>query len=653
MSKGHDGVGNHNSRKNVNLRYRFCHWLLYAVVLSGFCLVIWKAIGLQILEHATWAERSRAQTQSSLKVPGYRGSIYDTRGRLLSYSVPQPSLYADAKRVADPVSLAKRLSKMLHEPEGSLTEKLASQRRFVWLKRHMTDKDALWVRALGVEGLGLMNEYKRFYPYGQLGGQVLGFVGLDGEGLEGLEKGYDEFLRKDHRVFSHLRDGGRRILWHGHEPPPEPAESVGLQLTLDAFLQYIAEHELEKAALKYNASAGQVVVLDPQTFEILAIANWPFFDPNLPGKAGASRWRNRAITDAFEPGSTFKVFLMGAALEEKVVTVADRIFCENGRARIAGHNIKDTHPYGWLTMSEVIKYSSNIASSKIALELGRERYGRYIRSFGFGALTNVELPGEIRGLLRPEESWRPIDLATTGFGQSIGVTALQLTVGAACIANGGVFAEPVLVRHYLDPDGNVTQSFQSGNLRRVLSENTAQQLTRMMVMATERGGTGINAVPKGYVVAGKTGTAQMIDPETGRYAKSRYTSSFTGFVPADNPGLVITVVIHEPKGAIYGGTVAAPVFREIAGRALPYLGVMPFHHEQMSVERLQSVKTEGVIHATETARDTSDVLKGDTSVARALDAGSERREKKAAALDQDVLGRTRISRPMPGALYRR
>ncbi len=618
------------------------------MVVSGFCLVIWKAVGLQILEHATWAERSRAQMQSSIKVPSYRGSIYDDRGRLLSYSVPQPSLYADAKRVGNPAALAKILSNVLHDSESSLVEKLDSQRRFVWLKRHMTDKDALWIQAIDTEGLGFMNEYRRFYPYGRLGGQVLGFVGLDGEGLEGLEKKYDELLGMNHRVFGQLRDGGRRILWSGPEPPPESVESVGLQLGLDAFLQYIVEHELEKAALKYKASAGQVVVLDPGTFDILAMANWPFFDPNVPGKSSASHWRNRAITDAFEPGSTFKVFLMGAALEEKVVKPTDRIFCENGRARIAGHNIRDTHPYGWLTMAEVIKYSSNIASSKIALELGRERYAHYIRSFGFGGLTNVELPGEIRGLLRPEENWRPIDLATTGFGQSIGVTALQLTVGIAGIAAGGVIAEPILVKRYLDPDGNVIRSFRSENRRRVLSEETARQLTQMMRMATESGGTGVNAVPKGYPVAGKTGTAQMVDPETGRYAKNRYTSSFTGFVPADDPRLVITVVIHEPKGAIYGGTVAAPVFREIAGRALPYLGVMPFDGEQMPHGGNRSVKINNEeSRRAETVGVAYHAVEDDKLASRSLHVVGEGREKEIGVLDRGMKGRTRVGGPMP------
>jgi len=628
--EGCDDVSARKAEKILNRRYWLCHWFFYAAVVSGFSLVIWKAVGLQIMEHATWAERSRAQVQTTLKVPSYRGSIYDSRGRLLSYSVPQPSLYADAQHVEDPLQLARSLSGILGDCEKNLAAKLKSQRRFVWLKRQMTDADAMRVEALGARGLGFTREYKRFYPYRQLGGQVLGFVGLDGEGLEGLEKIHDDFLTKDHRVFGQLRDGGRKSLWHAPEPPPQPRESWGLQLSLDAFLQYVAEHELEKAALKYQAAAGQIVVLNPRTFEIYAMANWPSFDPNLPGRTSASHWRNRAITDAFEPGSTFKVFLMGAALEEKVVTVNDRIFCDNGRGRVAGHTIRDVRPHGWLTVPEVIKYSSNIAASKIALELGREKYAGYIRSFGFGSPTNIDLPGEIKGLVRPEGKWRPIDLATTGFGQSIGVTALQLTVGIACIANGGEFSEPVLVRRHVNSDGTVLDARDSRSRRRVLSPWTAGQVTQMMRLVTEEGGTGVNAVPEGYTVAGKTGTAQVVDPETGRYSSDRYTSSFTGFVPAEDPKLVITVVIQEPQGAIYGGAVAAPVFREFAAKALPYLGVMPSNFERVPAEGFQWAG----------------------SVAGGEGRGEEELSQETSrSQDRESWGRTRISRPMPSFVY--
>jgi cell division protein FtsI (penicillin-binding protein 3) len=267
---------------------------------------------------------------------------------------------------------------------------------------------------------------------------------------------------------------------------------------------------------------------------------------------------------------------MSGALEEGVVKERDRIFCENGKIQLHGHTINDVHPYGWLSIPEVIKYSSNIAASKIALQMGNERYYRYIRGFGFGSRTGISLPGEVRGLVRPGKRWRPIDLATTGFGQSIGVTSLQLTTGMACLANGGEIGQPSIVREIIDGQhGKRYEPLHTKPFRRVIQKKTAQQVCDMMVAVTQEGGTGIKAAPEGYLAAGKTGTAQVLDPQTRRYSSSKYSSIFTGFVPADRPRLVMTVVIHEPHGAIYGGVVAGPVFRNIAARALPYLGVFP------------------------------------------------------------------------------
>jgi cell division protein FtsI (penicillin-binding protein 3) len=516
------------------------------------------------------------QTEATIRVPTYRGSIYDRQGRLLSFSVPQRSLFVDAGVVEGPGRLASRLAPILDESESSIAGKLSGNRHFVWLKRHLNDQQAIAIENLKQPGLNLVDEYKRFYPYGQVGGQVLGFVGVDGTGLEGVEKGFDQLLRENVATVGQLRDGVRKCLWLDSSPPPEPMENFGVRLTLDAFVQHLAEYELEKAVQQYRAKAGEVVVLDAQTFEVLAMANWPPFDPNLSNKSSADAWRNRTITDSFEPGSTFKIFLMSGALEEGVVKERDRIFCENGKVHLCGHTINDVHPYGWLTIPEVIKYSSNIAASKIALQMGNERYYRYIRGFGFGARTGISLPGEVRGLVRPGKRWRPIDLATTGFGQSIGVTSLQLTAGMACLAKGGEMGQPSIVREIINgQQGERYEPLHTKPFRRVIQKKTAQQVCDMMTSVTQEGGTGVKAAPEGYLAAGKTGTAQVLDPQTRRYAASKYTSIFTGFVPADRPRLVMSVVIHDPHGAIYGGVVAAPVFRNIAARALPYLGVFP------------------------------------------------------------------------------
>ena len=315
--------------------------------------------------------------------------------------------------------------------------------------------------------------------------------------------------------------------------------------------------------------------MDPRTSEVLAIANYPLFDPNLVDRGKADQWRNRAITDYFEPGSTFKVFLVGAALQEGRIRERDKIFCENGKCMLAGHTINDVHPYGWLTLPDVIKHSSNIAASKIALQLGSERYFHYIRGFGFGDFTGINLPGESKGQVRHWKKWQPIDLATTGFGQSIGVTALQLTLATSCLANGGELNPARIAHEITDAQGQTVKAIVTEGRRRVLDPKTARIVCDMMKGVTQEGGTGVNANPDGYTAAGKTGTAQVLDPATRRYASDKYTSLFTGFVPAESPRLAISVAIHEPHGAIYGGVVAAPVFRGIATKVLPYMGVSP------------------------------------------------------------------------------
>ncbi|MGA2403779.1 MAG: penicillin-binding protein 2, partial [Syntrophobacteraceae bacterium] len=470
------------------------------------------------------------------------------------------------------------LSPILGEPAGTIEKKLTSSRHFVWIKRQLTDQQAIEIEKLKAPGLNLTDEYKRFYPYRQVGGQIVGFVNIDGAGIEGIEKYFDDVLKGKPVPVCQLRDGGRKRLWLNSSAPPESAESCGIKLSLDAFIEYIAECELEKAAQKYSARAAEVVVMDAETFEVLAMTSWPFFDPNIiPEKKDPKEelGRNHVISDAYEPGSAFKVFLMSAALDQNIVRERDRIYCEGGRCSLAGHSIKDVHPYGWLTMQEVIKYSSNIAAAKIALHMGAEKYSRYIHDFGFGSLTGITLPGEFKGIVRPQKRWRPIDLATTGFGQSIGVTSLQLNNAIAVIATGGQFGSPIIASNILDSQGRSIREFQSIKIRKVIQKRTADQIRAMMMLVTQAGGTGVNAAPEGYTAAGKTGTAQVMDKTTKRYASNKYTSVFTGFVPAEQPKLVITVVVHEPRGAIYGGVVAAPVFRNIAARALPYLGVMP------------------------------------------------------------------------------
>ena len=565
-----------DSGKALSARYVRCCSFLNLLVAVGILGILGKSFYLQVVQRSFWEEKGKKQAEISTEIPAYRGSIYDRQGRLLSYSLPQRSLAVSGEPVKDPALLARQLARILGEPEAAIEKKLSQGKHFHWIKRLLTDQEAASVEKLKASGLRFVTEYKRFYPYRQVAGQVLGFVGLDDMGQEGIEKSCNQLLRQEQMTMDQLRDGAQKCLYLGQDAPPESTESSGVKLSIDAFIQYLAETELEKVATYYKAKAAEVVVMDAATSEVLAMANWPFFDPNLSdARKNPDAYRNRSITDSFEPGSTFKVFLMGAALEEGVVKERDRIFCENGRCNLAGHSVKDTHAHGWLTMGEVIKYSSNIGAGKLALQLGCDKYYRYIRSFGFGAPSGIDLPGEVRGLVRPYKRWRPIDLATTGFGQSIGVTALQLTAGLAAVANGGEYLKPVVRREVVDAQGLALEYAKENPPRRVLQKKTATMVRDMMITVTQEGGTGVSAVPEGYSVAGKTGTAQIMDRVTHRYASNKYTSLFTGFVPAENPRLVITVVVHEPQGASYGGVVAGPVFKNVAAKALPYLGIMP------------------------------------------------------------------------------
>ncbi len=565
-------------RKSLNSRYCTCRTLFQFAVIGCLCAIVVKAFTIQVIQHALWVRRANACLDTKFMLPAYRGTIYDRKGRVLAYSVPQLSLYAFGSQVKNPAKTAALLSPILDEPSGAIAKQLTSTRRFVWIKRQLTDQQANSIEKLKEPGLNLTSEYKRFYPYRQVGGQVIGVVNIDGIGIEGVEKSFDKVLRSKAVPVCALRDGGRRMLWLSDSAPPEPAESRGVKLSLDTFIQYVTESELQKAAQKYQAKQAEAIVMDVKTREVLAMANWPFFDPNITAEkkgAGEDAARNHCVSDSFEPGSTFKIFLMSAAIDQKIFHEFNSIYCENGRCKLAGHFIKDVHPHGWLTLQEVLKFSSNIGAAKIALTLGATRFDSYIHAFGFGSVTGIDLPGEFKGLLRPLKNWRPIDLAVTGFGQSIGVTPIQLENAVAVVAGGGLRGSPIIVEGILDPRGANTRQFHSLDAMRITRKATASVVRDMMETVTQQGGTGVEAVPDGYIVAGKTGTAQVMDKQTKRYSTTNYTAVFTGFVPADHPRLVITVIVHDPQGSIYGGVVAGPVFRNIAATVLPYLGVMP------------------------------------------------------------------------------
>lgn len=539
-----------------------------------FLVIGGRAVQLQLLQGEHLMRLGQRQHLKEWIVLPKRGALFDRSGEPLALSMESQSVYARPHRVQDPNPLSRSLAQILNLPVAEVKQKIVSEKPFVWLKRQVSPAEAEKIQVLNADGIGMFYEPDRYYPQGQLAGQLIGFVGRDSEGLEGLELKYNEFIRGETGSSIAERDAlGRRVLVQGVEGLHIPPGS-DLNLTIDTSIQYIAEKELEASIAKYRAKAGVAIVVDPFTGEVLALANYPSFDPNHYAKESPDQRRNRAVTDSFEPGSTFKTILAAAALEEGVVGKDDLFYCEMGKYPYAGKIIHDTHPYGWLPFSKILQVSSNIGFTKVAEKLKKDRYYRYIEKFGFGQTTGIDVPGEVAGVVRKPESWSAIDLATHAFGQGISTTPLQMVMAYAAVANGGFLMRPYVTRRVVSPQGEVVLENQPHVVRRVISEKTAKLLSSMLQDVTNEGGTGMMASIEGFEVAGKTGTAQKADPVHGGYAKKR-VASFVGFVPANNPRLVALVLIDEPEVNVYGGVVAAPVFRNIAGGALRRLVVAP------------------------------------------------------------------------------
>ncbi|HEY2988044.1 MAG TPA: penicillin-binding protein [Candidatus Binatia bacterium] len=539
-----------------------------------FFAVALRAFQLQIIQGEKLKQLGERQHLKEWIVLPKRGTILDRSGEPLALSLEGQSVYARPHRIKEPQAVGRNLAQALTMDATEIIQKLSSDKPFVWIKRQVTPKEAERIQALNIDAVGLYYEPNRYYPQGQLAGQAIGFVGRDSQGLEGVEMHYDGYLRGESGSSLVERDAlGRRVLVQGVEELQIPPGS-DLQLTLDPSIQHLAERELEASVTKYRAKAGIAVVVEPFSGEILALANYPLFNPNSFSRQSSEQRRNRAVTDSFEPGSTFKTILAAAALEEGVVGKEDLFYCEYGKYPFAGRVIHDTHEYGWLPFAKIIQYSSNIGVTKVAEKLGKDRYYKTIEKFGFGQSTGVDLPGEAAGSARPAAKWAAIDLATHAYGQGISVTPIQLVMAYGAVANGGFLMRPFLVRRAIGPDGRVLWENQPHVVRRVISETTARTLTSILKGVVDEGGTGVMASVEGFEVAGKTGTAQKPDPARGGYSKKR-VASFIGFVPADDPRLVMLVIVDEPETSVYGGTVAAPAFRNIAAVSLQRLVVAP------------------------------------------------------------------------------
>ncbi|MBX3250206.1 MAG: penicillin-binding protein 2, partial [Myxococcales bacterium] len=534
--------------------------LLGVLVLAGAGMVTRRAYELQVERAPALREMAEEQYLRSVRLAPKRGAILDRHGAELAVSVDVDSVWASPREIqregGDPSQIVARLAELLEIDRERVERRLRSDRFFVWVKRHVTPETAARVREAALPGVHIEREARRFYPNRELAAHVLGFANIDGVGIEGLELSLEERLRGSRRTVPAIRDRRGRIVFSETLLDDSAGQGADVTLTIDRTIQRVAERELALAVQTFEAKAGSVVVMDPQSGEILAIADYPTFDPNHPGAAPPSHRRNRAVTDRFEPGSTVKPFTVAAALNAGRVRPEQRIDCENGAMRVDEYVIHDTTPHEELTPAQILAYSSNIGTAKIGNTLGREGLYRAFRAFGFGESSGLPLPGEASGNLRHFRRWYEMDAATISFGQGVSVTSVQLANAMSVIANGGVLVRPTLVRRVTGPSGETIEETRPEVRRRVVSERTARLVADMLTAVTGPGGTATEAAIDGFLVAGKTGTAQKADYVGGGYARDQWVSSFVGFVPADRPRLVISVVIDEPIIAYYGGVVA-------------------------------------------------------------------------------------------------
>ena len=541
-------------------------WKIRAVaaVLTLALVGLWgRAAYVQLYQGEKLAAMVRRQHLAAEFERGKRGEIFDRNGRLLAKSVQFTSIYARPVEIENRGQAALTLSKATGVSAKTLSKRLKNRSNFIWLARQIDDKAAARVRQADIKGIYLTNEYSRLYPNNHLAGQVLGFAGLDGRGLEGLELAMQEELVGRKAEFVMQRDASGRKIYLDSEGREIDIDGHDIHLSIDSQVQDMAETAIAQAVNAYQGRWGAMLVVDVPTGEILAMANYPFFNPNMYRSAKPGASRNRAGLDVFEPGSTLKPFLMAAALQEKQVTPKSLYFCENGKWRVHNHTIRDTHDYEWLTANKIMRYSSNIGVAKIGLEMGAPKYFDYLEKLGFTEKPGVGLPGESKGLIRPPGAWNEVDLAAASFGQGVGVSLLQMTQAYMSIAGDGRIRQLSILRD--QPGRNMPGE-------RVFSPEVAAQIRSMLIEVVEEDGTGMRCRIPGIVVGGKTGTAQKA--ASGGYGK-KHMASFVALVPGDAPKYLIAAVVDEPEPNHYGGVVVAPAVREVAQGTLAYNYSLP------------------------------------------------------------------------------
>ena len=548
-------------------------YIVGALFACIFGILASRAVAFHLKDNAQLEKVALRQYRTAVHQSTQRGKILDSAGRELAIDVTVESAWANPREVEDPVTASEKLAKILSVDRRRLLERLSSGRKFVWVKRRLSDEEAEAVKGMDLTGVHFMRESSRSYPGGTLASNILGAVGHDAEPLGGVELAYNDALS----VARKQGDVKRDARGHLYLSPMEESSEGGVAnvwLTIDRTLQFIAERELGKAVGVSRAKGGSAIVMDVRTGAILAMANLPTFDPNDYGRYSLSNWRNRAIADAYEPGSTFKTVVVAAALDAGVAKPEEIFDCEGGRIKIGSNVVRDAHPHKKLSVADIIKVSSNIGAYKVEQRLGHERAYKSILEFGFGQTSGVDLPGESAGLFSNHRNWSELQFATIAFGQGIAATPIQMINAFTAIANGGTLLKPWTVKRIVDEEGNEIYSGGRQEVARPIGPETSRLMASILRSVTTEGGTGRLAASAEYPMAGKTGTAQKAAPGRGGYVRGKYYSSFVGFAPYDEPRISVYVGIDEPSGGLYyGGQIAAPAFREIAEATLRYLKV--------------------------------------------------------------------------------
>lgn len=548
-------------------------------------ILILRALFIQVFPNEKLTHLKQKQFQTVVRLEGRRGAILDRHGRELALSTPAYSLFGDPKLIKKRKTTASLLAKELGTTFNHIYGKIKDgNKRFVWISRRLSREKADRIKAWDIKGLSFIEEWKRVYPNESVLASTLGFVGQEGQGLEGIEKQFDETLHSNNQNFNVRRDArGRPLVTEGLIFADNP-DGHDLKLTIDSEIQYALENELSAAVRQFDADSAVGVVLDVSTSAVRAMASVPSFDANAALQVSPELRRNRAVTDAFEPGSTMKTFVVAAALREKLLQPNSKIYCENGSFKVGDRIIREAdekHRFGWLTMTEILAHSSNIGTSKIAMQLGQDKLRSTLADFGFAGKSGLELPGEAKGILHGLP-WNNHLLSNVSFGQGMTVSALQMANAYAAIANGGVLKKPYIVQSLKNSESGDSIEFSPQDIRRVLTVEQAANMRLMLSSVTAEDGTGKLAKVNGFIVAGKTGTAQKVNPKARGYLPGAYISSFAGFIPASDPKFVIYIAVDQPRKAYYGSQVAAPIFARVASYAARKEGLAPTLVKELS-----------------------------------------------------------------------